>query len=576
MKEFLNNLKTNWKFVKDQKWKFIKYLIFNIITIVIGIVVPILSAKMIIALTSSLLKQLFLMALTLFFIEILRNITFYFLSYYSQIIYRETFIKIQTELGREILKIENKCIDNNSSGLFIQRMTNDTSRMADVFNILSEYLANIIRDIGIFIAIFIINKVVFVYMIIAVIILYIIDRKRVKKRNENDKIFRKKNEKISGFIGEIVRGIRDIKMLNAENSFMGKLESEVKDLNQEKYKMSTVDRNYVLIRNSINDIVDLFLIILLIYLIKNNLLLAANALVIYNYSNRVNSIVYYIGKILEQVKDYNLSANRVFSILKNDEFKKEKFGTKHLNKINGDFEFKNVDFSYANEKVLNNINFKVNANSTVAFVGKSGSGKTTIFNLLCKMYDVDSGEILIDNININKLDKDSIRGNITIINQQPYIFNMSIKDNFKLVKENVTDKEIEDACTLACLDEFIDSLPDKYDTIIGEGGINLSGGQKQRMAIARALIQKTEIILFDEATSALDNETQANIQKAIDNMKKEYTILIIAHRLSTIINSDKILFLNNGIIEDEGTHDELIKKNKNYKKLYEAELKKHD
>ena len=192
------------------------------------------------------------------------------------------------------------------------------------------------------------------------------------------------------------------------------------------------------------------------------------------------------------------------------------------------------------------------------------------------MYDVDSGEILIDNININKLDKDSIRGNITIINQQPYIFNMSIKDNFKLVKENVTDKEIEDACTLACLDEFIDSLPDKYDTIIGEGGINLSGGQKQRMAIARALIQKTEIILFDEATSALDNETQANIQKAIDNMKKEYTILIIAHRLSTIINSDKILFLNNGIIEDEGTHDELIKKNKNYKKLYEAELKKHD
>ena len=576
MKEFLNNLKTNWKFVKDQKWKFIKYLIFNIITIVIGIVVPILSAKMIIALTSSLLKQLFLMALTLFFIEILRNITFYFLSYYSQIIYRETFIKIQTELGREILKIENKCIDNNSSGLFIQRMTNDTSRMADVFNILSEYLANIIRDIGIFIAIFIINKVVFVYMIIAVIILYIIDRKRVKKRNENDKIFRKKNEKISGFIGEIVRGIRDIKMLNAENSFMGKLESEVKDLNQEKYKMSTVDRNYVLIRNSINDIVDLFLIILLIYLIKNNLLLAANALVIYNYSNRVNSIVYYIGKILEQVQDYNLSANRVFSILKNDEFKKEKFGTKHLNKINGDFEFKNVDFSYANEKVLNNINFKVNANSTVAFVGKSGSGKTTIFNLLCKMYDVDSGEILIDNININKLDKDSIRGNITIINQQPYIFNMSIKDNFKLVKENVTDKEIEDACTLACLDEFIDSLPDKYDTIIGEGGINLSGGQKQRMAIARALIQKTEIILFDEATSALDNETQANIQKAIDNMKKEYTILIIAHRLSTIINSDKILFLNNGIIEDEGTHDELIKKNKNYKKLYEAELKKHD
>ena len=189
------------------------------------------------------------------------------------------------------------------------------------------------------------------------------------------------------------------------------------------------------------------------------------------------------------------------------------------------------------------------------------------------MYEVNSGEITIDGININELDKDSIRGNITIISQSPYIFNVSIVDNFKLVKSDVTLKEIKEACKIACLDEYIESLPDKYNTIIGEGGINLSGGEKQRLAIARALIQNTKIILFDEATSALDNETQDKISTAINSMRDDYTILIIAHRLSTVISADKILYLEDGHIEAEGTHKELLKNCKGYKKLYEKELK---
>lgn len=149
---------------------------------------------------------------------------------------------------------------------------------------------------------------------------------------------------------------------------------------------------------------------------------------------------------------------------------------------------------------------------------------------------------------------------------------MTVRENLQLVKDDLTEEEMIEACTMACINDFIESLPDGYDTVVGEGGINLSGGQRQRLAIARAFIQKTEIILFDEATSALDNETQASIQKAIDNLRKDYTILIIAHRLSTVINCDKILFLNDGKIEDEGTHKKLLKSNKNYQKLYEAEL----
>ena len=196
-----------------------------------------------------------------------------------------------------------------------------------------------------------------------------------------------------------------------------------------------------------------------------------------------------------------------------------------------------------------------------------------MFNLLCKLYDVNSGTIKIDGIDINELDEESIRGNITIISQNPYIFNMSIKDNLILVKNDVSYEEIKKACRLACLDDYIESLPEKYDTIVGEGGVLLSGGQRQRLAIARALIQKTKIILFDEATSALDNVTQNSIQEAINNLRDDYTIVIIAHRLSTIKNCDKIFFMENGKIKNSGSHDSLIKKCKEYRNLYNYEIK---
>lgn len=522
-------------------------------------------------------QQVLCISVVIMFIEWTRNITNYISRYFSQVIYRETFTKIQSRLGQEILHLENKCLDENSSGVFIQRLTNDTSKIADIFNVLNMCLSNIITNIGIFGAIFIISKIAFLYLVITLLIIYIVERRRVFLVNKRDKVFRKKNEKVSGFVGELVRGARDIKMLNAEKSFMRELHGKVVDLNNERYAMVRDNRNYSFLRGCLVDLFDTGMIFLLVYLIINKQLEIVSALVINNYMSRVTSIINYVSMLMERVKDFNLSASRIFKIINSDEFAKEKFGSKHLDCVNGNFEFKNVCFQYNNdEKVLNNLSFKVDANQTVAFVGKSGAGKSTIFSLLCKMYEIDDGKITIDGIDINELDCETIRGNITIISQNPYIFNLSIRDNLKLVKEDLTDKEMIDACKLACLHDFILTLPDGYDTIVGEGGINLSGGQRQRLAIARAFVQKTEIILFDEATSALDNETQLEIQKAINNLKKSYTILIIAHRLSTIVHSDKILFIENGCVIAEGTHKELLNNCKDYQTLYESELKKQE
>lgn len=573
MSEFKKNLSFAWKYLKKEKNKIILSVVCNLIGIFISIILPIVSAKVIVYLTTNKLQQLLLLSILLLILELLNNVRLYFVRYAHQIIYRNTLTNIQKDLGKNILRIENQILDQTSSGVFIERLTNDTSRMSEIFNMINRNVTRIITDLGIFIAIFLINKSAFFYLVLMIFIYYVIERKRVYIKTENDKIIRKKNEKVSGFIGELVRGVRDLKMLNAEDSFTSWLDDEVTDLNKVRYDQGSKDRGYTLIRDSFLNFSDTGMILLLVFLISSHQLELTSALVIYNYMGKLTSIVSCFSTLLEKVKDFNLSASRIFSIMDNQEFKKEKFGDQKLENVKGNFEFKEVTFSYQNhKKILNQLSFKIKCNTTTAFVGKSGAGKTTIFNLLCKMYDYDQGLITIDGVDIKKLDKDSIRGNITIISQNPYIFHMSIRKNLELVKSNMTEEEMTEACRMACLDEFINTLPDSYDTVVGEGGISLSGGQRQRLALARAFLQKTEIILFDEATSNLDNETQKKIQKAIENMKKEYTILMIAHRLSTIIGSDKILFLNHGKIEQEGTHQELLLKNKNYKKLYESEL----
>lgn len=573
MREFISNLKGVWKYIKSDKKSLIILIFEHILQIGISIVLPILSAKILIELTSNEYMRILGVAIVMLIVDLINNTNRYVMNRISARLYRNIMSRLEVHLGKCVLKIGNDSLDKNSNGVFIQRMTGDTSKLADIFNNLIGNVSSFIEYIGILVAIFVVNKLVFIYVLFFAVILYMLEDIRTKMRKQDDKEFRKSKEKVSGFIGELVRGARDIKMLNSEKDFTNELSTRIDDCNEKMFSLQKRNQKYRVLMWDISSLGNFILIVLLVLLLKDKILIPSIALVLYNYSGKISSSAYFVGNFLEQIKDFNLSAERVFAITNGDEFKKEKFGNIHLDKVNGNFEFKDVIFAYSTKKVLNKLSFKINANETVAFVGKSGAGKTTIFNLLCKMYDVDSGSITIDGVDIKKLDKDSIRGNITIISQNPYIFNMSIKDNLRLVKSNLTNKEMKEACKLACLDEFINSLPDKYDTVIGEGGVNLSGGQKQRLAIARALVQKTEIILFDEATSALDNETQEKIQTAINNMKNEYTILIIAHRLSTIINADRILFLDNGKIVSEGTHEYLLKNCDEYRKLYEAEIK---
>lgn len=576
MKETFKNIRFMYKYGREYRKALLFETIGSLLGIFIGIIVPIISAKMLVDLTTNKWEQLLIMTTIVLIINLIDGLKTVLIRKNTQKFTVGVTHKLQSQLGKEILKISQYDIDNNSTGMFVQRMTSDASELSNMFTVGFGRLVGILTSVGTFISVFIINKTVFFFYLVCAILLtyfHLIKSSKVKRKNREK---RKADEKVTSLTSELIRGIRDIKMLNAKASFFKKLDSSIDELNDKYLEARNIDINYNLLIETLISIANFLLIAIFVYLIKLDMLSVPMAVALYSYRDRLlTNFMERISQLLEEITRFNLSFERVSAILGNDKYSKEKFGTKEIKKVKGNFEFKNVTFSYTDGlKVLDNISFKVDANTTIGFVGESGSGKTTIFNLICKLYNADSGEILIDNHNINDLTEKSIRGNITIIGQNPYVFNMSIVDNMKLVKDNVSLKEIKEACKLACLDEFIESLPEKYNTVIGEGGVTLSGGQKQRLAIARALIQKTEIILFDEATSALDNETQRKIQEAIDNLKSEYTIMIIAHRFSTILNCDKIFFIKDGKVVDSGTHNKLLKSCKDYKKLYDSEIKK--
>ncbi len=575
MKETLHNLKEVYKYGRKYKKNLIIFTIMSISFIILNIISPIIAAKQLVYLTDSLYQELLLASLFILGINFIAAINRWILRRNTQVFFRGTTKNIQLDAAKEILKIEIRDIDKSTSGTFIQRIGNDTDEMSKIFTRGMGYLTNILTDVGIFVAIFVINKIVFIYYFLGSLLLTLIHLCKVRKVNEEDKKYRTRREKTSGLLGELVRGIRDIKMLHAKDSFIEEVENNIDALTQSQFAMRNKEMDYDTFASFCSGFIRFGLVILLIVLLSNDSITIATAIILYNYRTRVlNNLIEHTGNLMTEVKGFNLSCNRVFALLGEEEFHKETFGKKHIDKMKGDFEFKDVYFSYEENQVLKGLSFKIKTNETVAFVGKNGVGKTTIFSLLCKLYSVDQGDILLDGISIKDLDEYSIRNNITIISQNPYIFNMSIKDNLRLVKEELTEKEMLEACKMACLHDFIESLPEKYDTIVGEGGVTLSGGQRQRLAIARAFVQKTKIILFDEATSALDNDTQHSIQQAINNMKDNYTILIIAHRLSTIVNADKIMLVEDGQITATGTHKTLLSKNKAYKKLYENELLK--
>ena len=372
---------------------------------------------------------------------------------------------------------------------------------------------------------------------------------------------------------ENVTGIREIKALGIKKRMEKIMFYKIDSLFNKTKRIKRYEVAYYNINNFIYFLLQFIILASCGYFVVQGKIAYSIFIVIESYIWRIDDVVESLSDFGVNYNKIKVSLTRIDEIINNKLYSDEKFGKKKLDNIKGIIEFKNVSFRYNDEEdnVLRNLNLRINPNKKIAIVGKSGNGKSTLFNLLLRYFDSSEGIISIDGVNIKNLTEESLRNNISIIRQAPFLFNMSIVDNLRLVKEDASLDEIKDVCRKAYIDEYIEGLPNGYDTIIGEGGINLSGGQKQRLAIARTLLINTKIILFDEATSALDNKSQEYIKRTIDDLVKDHTIIIVAHRLSTISDADVINVIDKGQLVASGSHDSLLKESSVYRELYSTE-----
>lgn len=478
--------------------------------------------------------------------------------------------KIGCAVYEKVGLLPARAFEEKSSGEFINRITNDSSTIADSFRQILRITISLFTCVIVFIYICFNSWVVALEVIIYLVLFYIISHKYLPSIKEKQKEINKEKDRAVAEVSESVRGIREIRALGIRKSMNDNFKNIVRNIYFKINKQMITERNYNAWIYILNCTLEFIIFTTCILLIINGNGSFAFFMAMTYYVYRFMNTIELMMNLSTSIQKMKVSIERLSEILDNKLYKDEKFGIVSKTDILGNVEFKNITFKYPNEKkeIFEEFNLTIPTGKKVAIVGKSGQGKTTIFNLLLRYFDSDTGVILVDDIPIEDFTEDSLRENIAIIRQEPFIFNKTILENLKIIDPYMSLKKIRNACKLAEIDEYIMSLPNKYDTMIGEGGINLSGGQKQRLAIARALLKNSKIILFDEATSALDNDNQSKIKQAIDNLVKDHTIIIVAHRLSTIIDADVIYLIDGGKVVASGTHKQLLKKSLIYKNLY--------
>lgn len=566
-----NNFILIWKYLKDEKLRLFLYIFLILVSHIPNLSAPIFWGLAL----EALIKNNFMnFALYLSIWESLYIVFFSILGIPRESLYNYLEIKFNKKVIKDLYKkiTDLPAIAHEEIGVgeFINRMVSDPERVMELLSKLIKMTFRILAVIVIILIIFSTSIYLGIEIIIFAFIMGIVSYNyfpKIKKTQEKIKI---NSDKYIKGATENITGIREIKGLGIKNNVEKIMFKNIDSLFKENRKIKKYEINYNNINNFIYFVLQFIILFTSGYLVIKGQITYVLFIAIDTYIMRIDQVVESISDFGVSYNKVKISLKRIADIINNRLYKDEQFGNIELKDTKGVLEFKNVKFKYREDEknTLNNLSLKLEPNKKIAIVGKSGNGKSTIFNLLLRYFDANEGKITLDDINIQDLTENSLRENISVIRQNPFIFNMTILDNFKLVNPNISLEEVKRVCKLAYIDKYIESLPKKYDTLIGEGGVNLSGGQKQRLAIARTLLLNTKVILFDEATSALDNESQEYIKKTIDNLVKNHTIIIVAHRLSTIIDADVINVIDKGKLVGTGMHNELLQTCNAYKKLY--------
>ena len=569
LKEFIPLI----KLVKEDLNKIILASIVIFISGITDIFTRYLNGKVVEAITNLDIKKALIFLGVYFILEI--TMDGIILHKANSVLYKEES-KLTRKLGfntyKKALNLPAEAYEKLSSGEVINRITNDADTLSFTFGRILKMVSSLIASSIVLIYIFINSYIIGLEIILIMLILFLILKKYNPLLKNIHKERKGKQDEFTSLTNESIRGIREIKTLGVKNNLITNMIELIKDIYKKSEEEIDMQKSFNIKTSFLKSVLECMVFatcVILLYYHKISLtFFIAMTYYIYRYTWLLEDI----NDLTQNYQKLSVSISRVNDILENRLYEDEKFGNKTLNNIKGTIEFKKVCFSYPDEdNILKDFNLKLEPHQKIAIVGSSGQGKSTLFNLITRIFDPNKGEIDIDGINIKDLTEEDLRKNISIIRQEPFVFNRTIKENFKIINNKITLSKIRECTKLAYLDDYIMSLPKKYDTVLGEGGVNLSGGQKQRLSIARTLSKGSKIILFDEATSALDNKSQEYIKKTIDNLVKDHTIVIVAHRLSTIIDADIIFVVDDGKVVSSGTHNELLKTSDIYKNLYETE-----
>ena len=568
-------LKRFLHYYKPHKKLFIMDMCASLLISLIGIIYPIVTREMLNNLIPEKKYQMIVafgaLLLGLYFVRMMLD---YFVQYQGHVMGVKMQAQMRSDMFKKLQTLPYSFYDANETGKIMSRMTNDLMNVSELAHHGPENL--IICSISIiisFVYLSIINIYLTLIIFLCVPLLICISLALKKKMRKAFSESRKAVAVINAALESSISGIRVTKAFtNSEKE-------------QEKFEVG--NRQFVAARKSAYNAMGQFLSTTsFITNVFNVVVLIAGGLFLYNgiigfgdYSAFIISVNLFITPLItlinfmEQYQDGITGFERFLEIM-DAEPEKDAESAKDIGKVSGHIRFENVSYSYgAGENVLKNVSMDIPTGETFALVGPSGGGKTTICHLIPHFYDVTQGKIFIDDTEIHDITLDSLRKNIGIVQQDIYLFNASIKENILYGRLDATDQEVIEAAKRANIHDYIMSMEDGYDTQIGERGVRLSGGQKQRLSIARVFLKNPPILILDEATSALDNTTEILIQKSLDELCKGRTTIVVAHRLSTIKNADEIAVISDGSIIERGSHDELIKLNGEYAKLYSEQFR---
>jgi len=573
-KDSSSTLKRLFFYFREEKNKIFIAFILVILSTFLTLLVPYFTGKIVDALTVSKeninlveVRKLILFVLTFY---VLSSLFMYMQEFLIAGISQRVVYKIRKDVFDKFQKMPVIFFDRTTHGELMSRVTNDIDNINNTISqTMIQFMQTLISTIGTVIIMFYINKIMTLITLATVPIVLLVTKTIA---NNTKKYFKTQQQflgSLNGHIEESISGIDVVRMFNKEDDMILKFKKYNDDLKEVGVKAQIWSGFIMPIMNAIGNLTFVIIVLSGSLLVLNNAITIGVVTSFIFYSKQFQKPINELASTFNQLQSGIAGAERVFEILDEEDEREDEPDAIEARDIKGKVEFKHVYFNYSeNKEVLKDVSFMVEAGTNVALVGPTGAGKTTIVNLLTNFYEVTRGEILIDDVNIKKYKKNSLRNMFGVVLQDTYLFSGTIKENIRYGKLDATDEEIILACQISNADEFIKRLPDGYNTYIAEGGSNLSQGQRQLLAIARAVLKDPSILILDEATSNVDTRTELKIQEAMINLMKNRTTFIIAHRLSTIRDADVIMMIEDGKIIEKGTHKELIKLKGAYFNLY--------